>query len=841
MKIKHIQISGFRGVPPINPPDVDIDLTDSTNGPKDLLLFGPNAYGKSSIADALEWFFKENVRGSTYFEEYCSQDNVHLNLGKPNYPQKAFIELVLVHNGTEYTVSKELDCEGKKSGENLTGIQAQLQQAQDEIIVLDHDQFRNFVSAANKEKWNTFSSLIGYEELDHFRAGLDSITTKSLTDFFTLETLRKDVIARERKWQLDLERAVQFFKCSESTLDGLKTHFTTLLEANMASLLLPVPEMSSIDETYWTKLLDHFKTSEDIVKAATRLSHLTTLKTQLEPFEKQWSGNLENLERHVRILDEKKAGFDKELLARFYQTGLQVMLEQKALPDQCPFCSTPYDWMTLRTFVEKQHSGLNFTGIQSEHQALLDVWSKVKNTMLNRQKDLKDSSLSNIQERYQAVSDYTSVDEALSLPGFNKDHIETWLQNARDLAQEMDGNRAVIEEEITQAETAANNPQAEIQQTVNDLRQYWQTILALDNAFQENNNLKNKLTIIEKVVDSLRNVAGNFRNELSDFSGRVAVLINNDVQKYYHELHPRDDVVPVLDVSISGTQRQVTLKCTYKGTPNRAAVTLLSESHRNSLGMAILLAFMKYKRQVGSPIEFCIFDDVTQSFDVEHRTNLLNLLENPNFPEICGQQIIFMTHDRTLADLVKRPGEQNLRDYWLRVDIRNWWLERMVLESERSLEPLNRAQSYIDQNDEIAAGIYVRRGLEQLYKTIISKTEMRVPYSDKPWNVAMEKYREYILEEITELWADNKGFIDPNDPLFQQLFTSQRILNLTVHDSQFLDNPMTLGDVQATMALVQQLKNRFSCQNCTKFYHTVRKSGANNPVCKGQGCNTLLT
>ena len=63
----------------------------------------------------------------------------------------------------------------------------------------------------------------------------------------------------------------------------------------------------------------------------------------------------------------------------------------------------------------------------------------------------------------------------------------------------------------------------------------------------------------------------------------------------------------------------------------------------------------------------------------------------------------------------------------------------------------------------------------------------------------MEKYREYILTEINELWNDNKGFIDPNDPLFQQLFTSQRILNLTIHDSQFLDNPMSLGDVQAAM------------------------------------------
>ena len=127
---------------------------------------------------------------------------------------------------------------------------------------------------------------------------------------------------------------------------------------------------------------------------------------------------------------------------------------------------------------------------------------------------------------------------------------------------------------------------------------------------------------------------------------------------------------------------------------------------------------MKYKRQLGSPIEFCVFDDVTQSFDIEHRTNLLMLLENPIFPEIYNQQIIFMTHDRTLADLVKRPGEQNLPNSWLRVDIRNWWLERMLLESEHDTEPLTRTQKYIDQNDEIAAGIYLRRDWNNYIKQL---------------------------------------------------------------------------------------------------------------------------
>ena len=191
MKIKNIRIAGFRGVPPVAPPDVDIDLTSPSGGPKNLLLFGPNAYGKSSIADALEWFFKESVRGSSYFEEYCDSDNIHVKVGQPGFLPEAYIEVIVDHNGTDYTLRKDINQSGTKIRENLGGIPAVIQQLENEIIVLDHDQFRKFVASANTEKWTTFSSLIGYEELDYFRAGIDSLSSRSLTDHLQKSRLDK--------------------------------------------------------------------------------------------------------------------------------------------------------------------------------------------------------------------------------------------------------------------------------------------------------------------------------------------------------------------------------------------------------------------------------------------------------------------------------------------------------------------------------------------------------------------------------------------------------------------------------------------------------------------------
>jgi hypothetical protein len=212
MKINAIRISGFRGIPPKEPPALNLTFAKRDEEPKDILIFGPNAYGKSSIADALGWFFKEEIRSKNAFEDYDETDNAHVLLGQPiyttrqarkefgddagelKYPERAYIELDILHNGDIHTVRKEIDKTGKKQAEILGDISNQLQACLEEVIILDHDQFRSFVAAANKDKWKTFSSLIGYEELDHFREGLNSaITSRSLTDFLEVSKLESEL------------------------------------------------------------------------------------------------------------------------------------------------------------------------------------------------------------------------------------------------------------------------------------------------------------------------------------------------------------------------------------------------------------------------------------------------------------------------------------------------------------------------------------------------------------------------------------------------------------------------------------------------------------------------
>jgi hypothetical protein len=842
MKLNAIRVCGFRGIPPVDPPDVDIDLTDSGGCPKNLLLFGPNAFGKSSIADALEWFFKEKVRSGQFLEQYLDADTVHLNLGKPKYQSVAYIELELVHNGHVHTVRKELNSTGVKSAESLDGLDAEIERLKDEIIVLDHDQFRRFVSAANKDKWTTFSSLIGYEELDQFRSGMDSLSAKSLGDRLRLAQLKTDIERKQKEWVSSSDQVTKKFGIdTTSTKDNLKAisdHLTLKIETLLTTLLQPYPKsIQEISESFWDDLRATVKPLEAHTKAAERLGELQKLTNALTPFTQNFIGNLAELRQDVSALGLKKQEFDKRLLSDLYTVGLEVISKGKATLDECPLCKTPYNWAKLHVEIQQRRADLDFATIGQTQIAIRQQWSQLSSQITAKVQSLSSVTLTEVRKISNSLGSLGDITKALELETFDDDLISRRVKDILELNETLSKQHDEIIKEKTLVESSiGQNPTAQLAKTIEDLASLWSNWRELTEKQKEIQGLERKEKITSGVVGQIRESARQFRDELRDFSVRVVGLINADVDRYYDALHHGDNIKPFLVTDISGSQRVVSLKCHYKGIPDKDAASLLSESHRNSLGLAILLAFTNYKRKVGSPIEFCVLDDVTQSFDVGHRVNLLNLLEDPRYPEISQQQIIFLTHDHSLADLVKRADEQGVRPNWIRIDIRNWWLERMLLEP--CSNPFQRAREYLDRNDEIAAAIYARRELERLYKYIIKTARIRIEYKPQPWRYDLNDYRESIIEEINELWAARTGFIDPISADFTRLFTSQRILNLTIHDSQFLENPMTLADVKAALDMIDDLNKMFSCRKCGKVFHTVRKSKGTIPTCKG--CNQSL-
>lgn len=849
MKIKQVRISGFRGIPPVNPPDVDLKFTRGQQI-QDVIIFGPNAYGKSSIADALEWFFRERVRGSNYFENYTTEDNVHLNLGKANYPDHASIELVISHNGQDFTVKKSISSNGHKieSEENLAGLEAEFEKCLDEVIILDHDQFREFVSAASKDKWKTFSSLIGYEELDYFRAGLDSLTSRSVSDWLNLTKEKREVDFEKTKWQSDLKAIFLRFNLPSTSVstEDLGVELIKELEIIASSLLIETPDsINKIDRAFWTNLRAKTRQPDVYIQKTQRLEELTNLSKSLPQLEPAFFTSLSDLINQLEKLTQSKSQFDKQLLFEFYNQGLEVMEKSQVPSEECPFCQTVFNWQQLQESVQQRLSELNLTQIQHELSSIQQNWLRLYQQVVQI---IQGARLTSINNASKNIPEKDMVLNSLQLGSFDETIIQKWQKEVtdfNDLIKEQSSRIAV--EKHTLESTPIDDAKAQLAEKISRVEEIWSALLTLQEQEGQIETKERAYQIKNDVVQKLRDIAKSFRDELSDFSGRVVQLINDDVDRYYDALHPNDGVKPFLETQISGNQRSVQLKCTYQGISNRDAATLLSESHRNSLGMAVMLAFMKYKRRSGSPIDFLVLDDVTQSFDVGHRLGLLDFLSDPNFPEIYDSQIIFLTHDRTLADLIVRPGE--LDDNWLRYDIRSWQLSNLKIEPNEG-DLFARAKGHLTNGDDLAAAVYGRHALEYVYRNIVESANILMPYNAKPWSTKLTTYQKQITSHIETLWSEDlkvgsrqikRGLINPNCIRNSQLNRSLRLLHLTVHDSDFLENPPAQQEIDTALQSVSALRDKFTCPTCRAknkilFYPSLHRDAQGNPpICKQCG------
>ena len=93
--------------------------------------------------------------------------------------------------------------------------------------------------------------------------------------------------------------------------------------------------------------------------------------------------------------------------------------------------------------------------------------------------------------------------------------------------------------------------------------------------------------------------------------------ISTRVAEMYKDLHPDEDLeaVGIETVGDKGAE----LVVGFHGTRQRPPNGVLSESHLNSLGVALFLAMAEsFNEDVG----FVVLDDVVNSFDINHRGRL---------------------------------------------------------------------------------------------------------------------------------------------------------------------------------------------------------------------------
>jgi hypothetical protein len=303
---------------------------------------------------------------------------------------------------------------------------------------------------------------------------------------------------------------------------------------------------------------------------------------------------------------------------------------------------------------------------------------------------------------------------------------------------------------------------------------------------------------LRKAADLAHLVFSRYQDEQGKYFNGVLDRISGRAAEIYAGLHPGEGLGSV-NVELWGS-KGVELAVDFHGTKAKPPHGVLSESHLNSLAIALFLAMAAtFNQKLG----FLVLDDVVNSFDIEHRGQLAELLAT-HFDET---QLIVLTHDPIFFERVSR-----LAPAWERLQLTSWSFE----EGPRTtgygpLSVLERARMDLSQGQTMGAGQKGRRALEELLQEICEGLQAPVPFRRGARNDRRE-----VIELMKGL---RRCLSDSAKRLHKDLEPLLRFLEADVASALNVEAHASLGqaaesEIESALARISELDSVWTCPDC---------------------------
>ncbi len=543
-------MQAFRGVP--------AEMTVDFGKGESLAVYGDNGTGKSTIADALEWYFTGEIEllsheGRQHAVRYVGDDDTGVT-------------------------SVEVVTNGKLGGKvvfpderNAEAIQA----TRRETFLLRGRTLADFINKTKTEKWKALVEILGLDAIESLREDLQRARNE----------LRKEYKAAEEQ--------VQAYRRALATAGEAVTPETVLTNLQQICGLLNVDPPESLDqvvEPSW--LAKAVGASAAGAEPSERENLLTEVKTLTTP-----ALDTSLLQAWNALISSERA----RLLPR-----ASLVREAKRLLDTqssdgcCPLCGQSLDDKELARRIES---------------ALVDVMEasreleRLRDPIVERAEDLAEAH-----EKRLSIHD-RARSMGLELPGVPAPS-GAGLHASVDALAPIDA--AAITRYLTELRkwdraaskmgraSSPSGPSARDTQLVM-LAGICQQVKSWRDAEQNAARALRALTLADRVFDA-------YQTKQKEDLTELLKQISRRVARIYAKLHPGEDLAAV---SIEPwTAKGVELAIEFHGSRQRPPHGVLSESHLNSLAIALFLAMAEeFNEQLG----FLLLDDVINSFDIEHR------------------------------------------------------------------------------------------------------------------------------------------------------------------------------------------------------------------------------
>jgi hypothetical protein len=667
MKIKAITIQGFRGFNEEREIQFDDRLT---------LIAAVNSYGKTSISEAFEWLLygqTSKVEKADSKDEYKgSYANCHLSPAL-----NPTVTLVLVDQGVENTLRAELvndEIQRTLNGVHVAGWSFASAMADlPKPFILQHA-LKNLLLAKPVDRFNDFARLLGFEELGDLRKEIISLCTQ-----FRAPQKAAQLISSVDALQSRLQSQPSFAPIAKEIKRGTKG-LKKAYELISKECTTRVPPGTSSNSFLPRLIQVRNDAVGKIFKGSVSIAPYTAEDQSADTTDENILVNetvAELTPKYSTLITLKTQQFISDLVT-FYDLGIKLLVPE---PTTCPFC------MQEITAAQRDHISEKHSQIQERAKSVADLSNsriETQQSIRNLQTRLTryvarnlarssallsvepllgqidkllqpkfDIQRNQIHARLPLVKDAKSkcdnamsavtislaaVSESITKGEENLELLTTLAQSLIPLVNEVRGYRTLLQQSESELATADGILGHELDAVAGT-----QEVSILIDLLESRQNIERRFRIAD-IVEGLKVL----RSQTEDFVGKrmldaISGEFTNEVMEWYGKIRTTGDPdvhFAGFDMKKAATGNRVQIKATSYGRDLVSAVSSLSESKLNALGLCISIA-INLKAQ--TPFEFLIIDDPIQSWDQDHETKFIDVIR-----ELVneGRQVVLLSHNQ---------------------------------------------------------------------------------------------------------------------------------------------------------------------------------------------------
>jgi len=648
MRLKEVTISGFRGFRDIQTLNLDKNV---------VLVKGSNGSGKSSVAEALEWLFFDEIsrkKKSPCKSEYVGEFLRNLHCEKD---QETYVEALTIINGKEVKLKKKLVSPERKEHyidgsavDDFSGLGMNLAEVYKPI--LSQVETKHYVETDPKDRWEETNKILGLGVLSELRTDLQELLgiKKNETHY---EASRKTVYGVESELKSfaelqNLEAVMQKRPFSPQEFED------TLRKTVTESYLLGDMAIDKLGEAI----------DKEVLRLAQRNENFQAIQTLVVPSFKvsTWSSKVVKSFRDV-ITSLKGLTIVSADCHNFLVIGKRLISNST-----CPFCleKTLTD-EKLKVIDERISKTENTMLLLSRIDSELSEIDRLKDEIIQAFAAFPTTfATGQVKERISGKSEFAN--EVMKIDFISKltDSSNEMLANLKGKIEDLVSRIKLIitgeilfdeTESVTQIdelEKATNTADETVNRLRDELASLFGTLMSKTPSLSAKQKTElNKALLFRKMIERLRDVeyVGLYESNLNHVSelidkvekfekAKSEKLLKNltkQIKDFYAKLNPNEKIQFCEIIPTKGKSRRIKIKATSFG-KTMNPVSCFSESHMNCLCLSVYFS----QRVLNNPHwGFLMLDDPVQTMDEDHAKNLIRILKELS----KEKQVIVLSYD----------------------------------------------------------------------------------------------------------------------------------------------------------------------------------------------------